>query len=107
MKRFGQFIHVKHEYFESYKKYLANFWHEVLEKIKDRNINNYSVFHKDGQLLAYMEYAGDDFEADIAKKIANAKTQEWRAIMKPMQQPDENRKEGEWWVSLEEVFCLD
>jgi len=27
--------------------------------------------------------------------------------MDPMQQPVENRKPGEWWANLEEVFHLD
>ena len=107
MKRFGQVIGVKPEHFEAYKKYHAAVWTEVLEKIKECNIQNYSIFHKDGQLFAYMEYTGMDFEADMAKMSADLKTQEWWAIMNPMQSPVENRKEGEWWATMDEVFHLD
>lgn len=107
MKRLGQLIGVKPEHFETYKSYHAKVWPEVLEKIKGCNISNYSIFHKDGQLFAYMEYTGDDFEADMAKMAADPKTQEWWAIMNPMQQPVENRKEGEWWANMVEVFHLD
>ena len=107
MKRIGQVIGVKPEDFEAYKKYHAAVWPEILKKITACNIRNYSIFHKDGLLFAYMEYIGDDFEADMAKMAADPKTQEWWAIMKPMQQPLDTRDEGEWWSNMEEVFHLD
>jgi len=90
MKRLGQLIRVKPEHFEDYKKYHASVWPEVLAKIKDCNISNYSIFHKDGQLFAYMEYTGNKYEADMARMAADPKTQEWWAIMNPMQQPVQN-----------------
>ncbi len=107
MKRFGQVIGVKPEDFEAYKKYHAAVWPEVLKMIADCNISNYSIFHKDGLLFAYMEYTGDDFEADMSKMAADPKTQEWWAIMEPMQQPLDSRVKGEWWANMEEVFHLD
>lgn len=106
MKRFGQVIGVKPEYFEAYKRYHAAVWTEVLKMITACNIRNYSIFHKDGLLFAYMEYIGDDFEADMKKMAADPKTREWWAIMEPMQQPLETRKEGEWWANMEEVFHI-
>ncbi|MFV0378773.1 MAG: L-rhamnose mutarotase [Mangrovibacterium sp.] len=107
MKRFGQIIGVKPEHFEKYREYHAAVWPEILEKIKECNIQNYSIFHKDGQLFAYLEYTGDDFDADMAKMAADKKTQEWWAIMEPMQQPVKNRQAGEWWATMDEVFHLD
>lgn len=107
MKRFGQLIGVKPEHFEEYKKYHAAVWPSVLKMITACNIRNYSIFHKDGLLFAYMEYIGDDFESDMKKMAADPKTQEWWAIMEPMQQPVENRNDGEWWANMNEVFHLD
>ncbi len=107
MKRFGQVIGVKPEHFESYKKYHAAVWPGILEMIKKCNIRNYSIFHKDGMLYSYMEYTGNNFEADMAKMAADPKTQEWWAIMEPMQSPVATRKPGEWWAEMEEVFHLD
>ena len=107
MKRFGQVIGVKPEHFEAYKKYHAAVWPEVLMMITACNIRNYSIFHKDGLLFAYMEYTGDDFDADMEKMAADLKTQEWWAIMEPMQRPVETHKEGEWWADMDEVFHLD
>ena len=107
MKRFGQLIGVKPEKFEEYKKYHSEVWPEVLEKIKECNIQNYSIFHKNNLLFAFFEYTGNDFSADMDKMASDPKTQEWWAIMKPMQQPLENRKDGEWWANMDEVFHLD
>lgn len=104
MKRFGQVIRIKPEHFEEYKKFHAAVWPEVLNKIKECNISNYSIFHKDGLLFAYFEYTGVDFEADMAQMAADPKTREWWAIMQPMQQPVENHEPGEWWANMEEVF---
>lgn len=107
MKRYGQVIGVKPEHFEEYKKYHAAVWPEVLKMITACNIRNYSIFYKDNQLFAYFEYHGEDFAADMAKMAADPTTQKWWAVMEPMQQPVENRKEGEWWANMEEVFHLD
>ena len=107
MKRFGQLIKVKQESLEEYKKYHAAVWPEILEKISECNLKNYSIYYKDGLLFAYFEYHGDDFDADMQKMADDPKTQEWWAIMKPMQEPLDTRKEGEWWADMEEVFHLD
>jgi L-rhamnose mutarotase len=107
MKRFGQVIGVKPGHFERYRKYHADVWPEVLKTIKDCNISNYSIFHKDNRLFAYFEYTGSDFGADMAKMAADPKTREWWDIMEPMQEPVETRAPGEWWANLEEVFHLD
>ncbi len=107
MRRFGQIIKVRQEHFETYKAYHAKVWPEILEMIKKCNISNYSIYHKDGFLFAYMEYSGNDFAADMARMAADPKTQEWWAAMEPMQKPLETRKKGEWWANMEEVFHLD
>jgi L-rhamnose mutarotase len=107
VKRYGQVIGVKADRLEEYKAYHAAVWPEVLDTIRACNIRNYSIFHKDGQLYAYFEYVGEDFEADMRKMAADPKTQEWWAIMEPMQAPLETRAEGEWWASMEEVFHVE
>jgi len=107
MKRFGQIIGVKQEKLEEYKKYHAAVWPEVLEMIRLCNIRNYSIFYKDGMLYAYFEYAGSDFDADMAKMAADPMTQKWWDVMMPMQTPVDTRTDGEWWANLEEVFHVD
>jgi len=100
-------IRLKPDAEEDYKRYHAAVWPEVLEMLRECNIRNYSIFLKDGYLFSYFEYHGRDMEADWAKMAAHQKTQEWWAIMKPMQEPLPTRKEGEWWAEMEEVFHMD
>ena len=107
MKRYGMVIRIRPEKLDEYKVYHVKVWPEVLDMIKQCNIRNYSIYHKDGYLFSYFEYTGEDFDADMAKMAAHPKTQEWWAIMKPMQEPLETRKDGEWWTEMEEVFHLD
>ena len=107
MKRYGQIIGLDSQKFETYKKYHATVWPQVLEMITACNISNYSIFHKDGLLFAYFEYTGTNFAADMAKMAADPKTQEWWSIMEPMQLPLKTRKEGEWWSTMDEVFHLE
>ena len=107
MKRFGQIIRLKQESLESYKAYHENAWPEVLSMIKECNIRNYSIFHREGYLFAYFEYTGKDFTADMAKMASDPNTRKWWDIMEPMQLPLDYRGDDEWWVNMEEVFHMD
>ncbi len=104
MVRHGQVIRLREGMLDEYRRQHAAVWPEVADKIRDCNIRNYSIFHKDGLLFAYFEYHGDDFAADGARMAADPRTQEWWALMKPMQEPLPTREEGEWWAEMEEVF---
>lgn len=107
MTRHGQVIRIRKEKLEEYRKYHADVWPEVLSMIRQCNIENYSIYHKDGYLFAYFEYTGIDFKTDMARMAADPKTQEWWDIMMPLQNPLETRNEGEWWAEMEEVFHID
>ncbi|MHC4259991.1 MAG: L-rhamnose mutarotase [Planctomycetota bacterium] len=112
MKRYGSVIGVKKEAIPQYKRIHADVWPDVLKMLEERNIRNYSIYlHEveDGRyyLFSYFEYTGDDFEADMAKIAANQTVKEWWKITDPMQIPLENRAEGEWWATMEEVFHVD
>ncbi len=112
MQRHGQVVGVKLDKLDKYKEYHAAVWPEILAKIADCNIRNYSIYFKEvgpgvPLLFAYFEYIGDDFDGDMAKMAADPKTQEWWDIMMPMQQPIENRAEGEWWAEMEEAFHME
>jgi L-rhamnose mutarotase len=107
MKRFGQVIRLKPGVLERYKAYHAKAWPEVLDMIRRCNIRNYSIYHQDGTLFAFFEYVGRDFQADMARMASDPKTQEWWAIMEPMQDPLPSRAAGQWWCTMEEVFHID
>jgi len=107
MQRYAQMIHLHPQAKAAYIEHHCAVWPEVLEKITECNIRNYSIFLRDNILFGYFEYIGNDFAADMAAMAADAKTQQWWAIMNPLQKPLEDRAEGEWWASMTEVFHLD
>ncbi|MEL6150963.1 MAG: L-rhamnose mutarotase [Chloroflexota bacterium] len=106
-RRFGQVIGIKPEHIDEYEKIHADTWPGVLAKIEECNIRNYSIFRYNNLLFAYFEYVGDDFDADMAKMAADETTQKWWDVCMPMQQPVEDREEGEWWKTIKEVFHTD
>jgi L-rhamnose mutarotase len=100
-------IKVRPEKFQQYKRLHAAVWPDVLKKIAECNIRNYSIYHKDGYLFSYFEYVGDDFDADMARMAADETTRKWWAVCKPCQRPLQTRAPGEWWAGMEEVFHCD
>ena len=107
MKRYGSVIKVKPEKLDEYIALHGDPWPEVLLMIRACNIQNYSIYYKDGFLFSYFEYIGEDYDADMKKMAADPKTQEWWKLTDPCQEPVETAKPGEWWASLEEVFHSD
>jgi len=112
MTRYGSVIEVKKDKIDEYKRLHADVWPDVAKMITDCNIVNYSIYLRklpDGKdyLFSYFEYLGDNFEADCAKMAADPTTQKWWDVCKPCHTPFEDRAEGEWWASMEEVFHQD
>lgn len=107
MRRYGQTIKLVPGKAKEYFRYHAAVWPGVLEKIVECNISNYSIFHKENLLFAYFEYGGDNFEGDMNKMAGHEETQRWWDTVKPLMDPVENRKPGEFWADMEEIFHLD
>lgn len=109
MQRMSHVIHVKPEALAEYKRIHADVWPEILKAIHDSNIRNYSIFLKEPEnlLIAYWEYVGTDYKADMEKIKQAPRMREWWDITDLMQAPLETRKPGEWWASAEEVFHTD
>ena len=109
MQRMGMMIGVKPEHIAEYKRIHAAVWPEILAKISECGIKNYSIFLREPEnvMFGYWEYHGADFAADAAKMADDPRTQDWWALCMPMQAPLASRKQGEWWALAEEVFHLD
>lgn len=106
-RRFVQIIRLKPEGAKEYIQLHAQVWPAVLRKIKECHLSNYSIFEKDNFLVAYFEYNGSDFEADMLTMAQDEITQKWWDLVKPLMEPVENRKPGEFWADMEEIFYLE
>lgn len=107
MQRFASVIGLPQENRLEYERLHADVWPAVLERLSASNVVNYSIFRHGDLLFSYMEYAGDDFEGDMASMAADPVTQDWWAVCMPLQRPLDDRAEGEWWKAIPEVFHLD
>src|SRR6201992_736863 len=107
MRRCCQLIRLRPERREEYIEYHKAVWPTVLATIDACNIRNYSIYLHDGLLIAYFEYHGSDFEADMKRMAADPETQRWWAIMDPMQEPLPEATAARRWVQVAEVFHFD
>ncbi|MEN6454682.1 MAG: L-rhamnose mutarotase [Prolixibacteraceae bacterium] len=104
MERYGKVIKIKAGKLSDYKKLHANPWPEVKNAIRECNLQNFSIYYRDGYLFSYYQYVGDDYDADM-KKLEEL-TREWLNETDQCQEPVESVKTNEWWAPMEEVFHL-
>lgn len=110
-KRYAWVTGLKPEKADYYKELHANPWPSVNKTLKDCHIQNFSIHLKelDGRqyLFAYLEYTGDDFDADMKKMAADPETQRWWRETDPCQIPlPEAAEKNKIWADMEEVFFL-
>jgi L-rhamnose mutarotase len=108
-QRFGLRLGLKPERLDEYKRYHVRIWPEIADAIHKAGIRNYSIFHSAGELFAYFEYVGPEHELESRlQALARApRMREWWDLMEPMQIPRADRKPGQWWSEMEEVFHLE
>ena len=51
--------------------------------------------------------SGSDFEADMQKLGEDSEVKRWWKETDPCQFGLKNRKQGEWWKAMDEVYHLD
>lgn len=107
MQRRAMIIKVKPDRLEEYKALHADPFPGVLAALKAANVSNYSIFLKDDILFGYLEYTGEDWEADMAKVAADPETQRWWTFTDPCQERWPTAGEGEWWSDMEQVFFME
>jgi L-rhamnose mutarotase len=79
-------------------------WPEVVTRLRSSNISNFSIYFRDGLLVSYFEYWGDDYDADMAAIAADPTTKRWWELTAPCQEPISTAAEGELWAPMEELF---
>jgi L-rhamnose mutarotase len=107
MIRLASVIGLPAENAEEYERLHADVWPTVLARLRASHMTNYSIFRMGELLFSYLEYTGDDLDADNAAIAADDATREWWAVCEPLQRPLPDRAPGEWWKAIPEVFHLD
>ena len=106
MRRIASVIGLPAEHTEEYERLHREVWPAVLARLTASKVRNYSIFRYGELLISYLEYVGDDYEADMAAVASDPATQEWWTICEPLQRPMEDRREGDWWTEIPELFHL-
>ncbi|EEA26367.1 hypothetical protein TMatcc_005367 [Talaromyces marneffei ATCC 18224] len=114
-RRVGQWIYLRPECIEEYKKCHAEVWPAVLEQIKDSDIKDYSIYltlSPRPTLFASFKYVGSAFDKDMERMAANPTVQEWWQMTDRMQESPVEGAVGSasgpgWWGQTEEVFYME
>jgi len=106
-RRYGSVVRLRPEKEAEYRELHTAVWPEVLRQIAASHIRNYTIFLRDGVLFSYFEYAGSDYEADMAAMATDPVTRRWWTFTDPCQQPVDTAAPGELWAPMEEVFHVD
>jgi L-rhamnose mutarotase len=112
VQRYGSVIGIEEENIAEYKRLHVAVWPEVLARLREVNIQNYSIYLTEAEPdkyypFSYFEYTGDDFKGNTARMAADPATKRWWTHTDPLQVPVPTHKEGEWWHTIEEVFHMD
>jgi len=81
-------------------------WPDVLARLSASGIKNYSIFLRGDLLIAYFEYTGDDYPADMAMIAADPATQAWWNLTDPCQVSLDPSETETLWVDADEIFHL-
>jgi len=109
IERYAQITGIHPEKIPYYKELHAAVWPGVLKRIKECNIQNYSIYLKEIDskyyLFSYFEYTGNNFEEDMKKMAVDAETQRWWKETDPTQVPlPDAAAQNKIWSRMEEVF---
>ncbi len=110
VKRFGSVIGLNPEKEEYYRELHANAWPTVIDRIRQSNIRNYSIYITEIEgkkyLFSYFEYIGRDFDADMQAIAEDPETRRWWKETDPCQIQLPTRKPGANWSDMEMVFLM-
>ena len=107
MQRRAMVIRIRPEQVATYRALHASPFPDVLAALREAHITNYSIFLRDDLLFGYLEYSGDDWEADMAQVAADPATQRWWTLTDPCQAGWPTAAPGEWWAPMDQVFLME
>ena len=105
MPRYAFRLRVKPEAIEKYELEHTRVWPELLAKLKEVGISDYSIFRRGQELILVLRV--EDFEAAWKQLDEDPVNRRWQAFMAPYFEPLESLEPGERFPMFREVFHLD
>ncbi len=108
--RFASVIGLVPEKETYYRQLHADAWPSIINRLRSSRIQNYSIFITEIEgkkyLFSYMEYVGDNLEADMRAIAEDPESRRWWHETEPCQIPLPSRHPGSQWSSMEQVFFM-
>lgn len=98
-------LRIKKEAIEEYEREHQRVWPELLNKIKEVGISDYSIFRRGQDLFLYMHV--DDFERAWMELDRAPVNQRWQEFMSRFFEPVPDLEPGERFAMMKEVFHLE
>lgn len=104
MKRFLRMAKVRPDAITEYIERHANAPDTLLRALSATHIQNYSIAEKDGTLISFFEYTGENFEADMQILKNNPASKAWN---QELEHCFIHGEEEPCWEEFREVFHME
>ena len=105
MPRYAFKLRIKADAIEEYEREHQRVWPELLAKLKQVGISDYSIFRRGQDLVLVLRV--DDFEKAWAELDRDPVNQRWQVFMSRLFEPVPDQQDGERFAMMKEVFFLE
>ena len=105
MPRYAFKLRIKKDAIEEYEAEHKRVWPELLAKLTEVGIHDYSVFRRGQDLTLVLKT--DDFDKSWDALDRDPVNQRWQAFMGRLFEPVPDKRDGERFAMLKEVFYLE
>jgi L-rhamnose mutarotase len=105
MPRYAFQLRIKPGAIEEYEQEHRRVWPELLAKLKEVGISDYSIFRRDQELILCLRVA--DFDRAWDELDRDPVNQKWQCFMSRLFEPVPGLRPGERFAMMKEVFYLE
>jgi len=105
MPRHAFQLRIKADAIEEYEREHQRVWPELLRKLKEVGISDYSIFRRGQELVLVLRV--DDFEKAWDELDRDPVNRRWQEFMSRLFEPVPGLREGERFAMMKEVFYLE
>ena len=105
MPRYAFKLRIREDAIEEYDREHRRVWPELLAKLKEVGISDYSIFRRGQDLVLTLRV--DDFEKAWDELDRDAVNQRWQQFMSRLFEPVPDQRPGERFAMMQEVFYLE
>jgi L-rhamnose mutarotase len=105
MPRYAFKLRLREEAIEEYEREHQRVWPELLAKLKEVGISDYSIFRRGQDLVLTLR--AEDFDKAWDELDRDPVNQRWQQFMSSLFEPVPDRTDGERLAMMKEVFYLE